>query len=94
MKKIIWIGLAVSLIIGFFLSPFASSLPDGLEWVGEKLGFIHLGEGPQAIKSPLPDYALPGVKNEKIATSLAGLIGVLIVFGIGLLAGYLVKKKK
>ena len=41
--------LAVSAIIAFFLSPYASSNPDGLEWVAEfgvpeSLTFIDKGE--------------------------------------------------
>ena len=34
-KKDILIGLIIALVLGFFLSPLASSFPDGLEWVAE-----------------------------------------------------------
>jgi cobalt/nickel transport protein len=31
----------------------------------------------------VPDYAVPGVGNERVATGLAGFAGVLGVFAIG-----------
>ncbi len=31
----------------------------------------------------MPDYAFPGVENERFATGLAGFVGVLGVFAIG-----------
>ena len=32
---------------------------------------------------PIPDYAFPGVENERVATGLAGFTGTLIVFAFG-----------
>ena len=32
-------GLAIALAVAVFLAPFASETPDGLEYVGERLGF-------------------------------------------------------
>ena len=32
---------------------------------------------------PIPDYAFPGVENERVATGLAGFTGTLIVFALG-----------
>src|SRR4051794_13784618 len=34
-------GLAIALAVGVFLAPFASKHPDGLEYVGAKLGFLN-----------------------------------------------------
>jgi cobalt/nickel transport system permease protein len=62
------------------LSPFASSHPDGLEWVAEQQGF--LGNAREAFFRVIPDYSLPGISNPALATILAGIIGVVIVFGI------------
>ncbi|NCO38659.1 MAG: hypothetical protein COZ06_32680 [Armatimonadetes bacterium CG_4_10_14_3_um_filter_66_18] len=76
-----WILFAALLIAGA-LSPFASPFPDGLEHVAEALHFAHRGEGPPLLKSPLPDYALPFIHNERVATSLAGILGVLTMFGL------------
>ena len=81
----ILVGLLLSLVLGIFISPFASSHPDGLEWVAEEKGFLASAENtePAWTLSPIPDYALPGIENEMIATAFAGLIGTLLLFGFG-----------
>ncbi len=91
MKKIIAIGLIVSLVLAILLSPFASSSPDGLEKVGEDKGFIEKAHS--LLTGLLPDYLFPGVSNEKIATAIAGGLGVLIVFGITYLLMLMIRKK-
>ena len=54
------------------VSPFASANPDGLEKVAEDKAFLDEGRlaGVQE-DSPIPDYAFPGVENERVATGLA-----------------------
>jgi cobalt/nickel transport system permease protein len=79
-------GAAVALVLAIFLSPFASSSPDGLEKVAENHGFLQraAGEEEQAWRwSVLPDYTLGVVKNERVSTSAAGLAGTILVFGAG-----------
>ena len=85
-------GLLVSILIAFFVSPFASSHPDGLEWVAEKLGFIDMGELSVWEKSPMPDYTLFG--ESAMSGMLAGLFGTVIMFGIGWAMGVVLKKGK
>lgn len=75
-------GLIIAIFMACVLSLFASSDPDGLERVAEDQGFAEKAEGQEAIHSPIPDYAVPGIENENLATSLAGLIGVLIMLGV------------
>ena len=81
MKKLLLASFIVALLVAAFLSPFASSSPDGLERVAEDKGFLEKGEGKNAISSPLPDYLFPGISNEKLATSAAGVAGTLLTFG-------------
>jgi len=92
-KKDILIGLIISLFLAGFISWFASSSPDGLERVAEDKGFLEKGDVRQAVDSPIPDYAWPRIKNERLATSLAGIAGTLIVFGVGLGFAVFLKKK-
>jgi cobalt/nickel transport protein len=94
-----WIyGLGIALIIGGVISLFASSNPDGLEKVamnifgGEEKLNEHT-EGKEVIESPMPDYAIPGIQNETLAASLAGVIGVLLVFILVIVIGMLLKNK-
>ncbi len=90
MKKFIIGGFIISVILAVFFSPFASSFPDGLERVAKDLGFIHREVG-AIVKSPIPDYTFPFVRSEKLATSLAGLFGTLIVFVVAYGSGYIIK---
>jgi hypothetical protein len=77
------VGLGIALGVAF-LSPLASSSPDGLERVAEDEEF--LDQAKDAPYEVIPDYAFPGVDNENVATVLAGIAGVVIVaaltFGI------------
>lgn len=83
------IALGVAVALGAFVSPFASSSPDGLNKVAIDHGFDHTGEL-HAVqeRAPLPAYAVPGVRDERVTKGLAGLAGTVAVFvaGIGLAA--------
>ncbi len=90
----IFLGVALAVTVGLavFVSPWASSSPDGLEKVAEEKGFSGAAEDaePAWSGSPVPDYAVRGVENERVATGLSGLIGVAVTVaaavGLGLLA--------
>jgi cobalt/nickel transport protein len=88
LEGFVWIGLGIALLLALFLSPFASSSPDGLERVAEDKNFSGKGEAWRFWKhAPFRDYAAPWIKNERVSTALAGLIGTLaiflVVFGVG-----------
>jgi len=88
----IWIGLGVSLLLALFLSPFASSSPDGLEKAAETKGFSEKGEGWKVWKyAPFSEYTIPWIKNEKVSTALSGLIGTLAIFFIVMGVGKLIR---
>ena len=86
-----WHGALIFALFVALLSPLASSSPDGLERVAEDKGFMETAR--EAVFEVIPDYAMPGVGNEAIATILAGIIGVLILFGIGYGLARLLKRK-
>lgn len=73
-------GLA-AVLVALVLSPFASSYPDGLEWVAAQLGFLH--ESGPVFVAPLAEYSVPGVLPAALSTGLSGLAGVLVVFALG-----------
>lgn len=76
-----WYGALILALLLAILSPLASSSPDGLERVAEDKGFI--GSALDPFFEVVPDYVLPGVTNEALATILAGILGTLVLFGIG-----------
>jgi cobalt/nickel transport system permease protein len=77
-------GLGAALAVAVFLSPFAYDQPDGLEFVGEKMGFLKQDALSSPIPALIPDYELnlPGLHHVKMATAAAGLVGTLVVFGV------------
>lgn len=79
----VWIGGAVIFLALAVLSPLASASPDGLESVAEGLGFIQKAQNPSF--TIIPDYVLPGVNHEALATILAGIVGSLVVLAAALL---------
>jgi len=84
--KLIWVaGLLLALLLAV-ASPLASANPDGLEWVAEQQNFLDRAENP--LFNLVPDYVLPGISNEALATILAGILGTLIVFGAALGIAY------
>ncbi len=93
-KKEILFGLIIAIFLALFLSPFASWYPDGLEKVAEEGKVIEKIEVKPVIPSPVPDYAWPGIKNERIATSIAGVVGTIIVFCMGYGIAILLKRRK
>jgi cobalt/nickel transport protein len=91
-RRWIWIGLAVSLAVGALLSLAASPHPDGLERVAENKGFLKRAVETPLLRSPLPDYVFPGIADERLATGLAGFLGTLVLFALGYVVGWIVRR--
>ena len=83
-KLFVVAGLLVGLALALLVSPFADSSPDGLEKVAAEEGFDSAAREHDTADSPLADYGVEGVDNERVGTGLAGVIGVLLSFGLGL----------
>lgn len=87
-----WVaGLAIAALIVVVLAPLASPDPDGLERVAEDHGFLANAQG--ALYSIIPNYTVPGVGGN-LSTILAGLIGVLVVFGLMVLLGRVLARRR
>ncbi len=93
-KLLVVLGLAVAVGLATAVSPFASSSPDGLEKVATDKQFVDNGEVHSIQEdSPIPDYALPGIDNERVATGVAGFVGTLVVFVIAYGIAYLLRRR-
>lgn len=94
-RNLMVFGLLISLGLVIFISPFASSMPDGLEKVATALGFEHQAAKSPALGAPMPDYSIPAVQSVATGTILAGLVGTVLAFVIAwLLARWLAPEKK
>ncbi|MGA2496180.1 MAG: energy-coupling factor ABC transporter permease [Tepidisphaeraceae bacterium] len=88
-------GLLISLGLALFVAPFACSWPDGLDKTAQALGFEHHAREKPLLPAPLPEYKIPWIGSERVATSVAGAAGTVLVFGLAwVLARVLVPGKK
>ncbi len=77
-RKLWWILGGAALLLAV-LSPLASSAPDGLEKVAGENGF-----GSRASSAPfqlISNYLFPGIVGP-LSTILAGVVGVVFIFGL------------
>jgi len=84
-RKTVLVPLLGAAVMALVISPFASSYPDGLEWVAQQYEFYR--ESAPLFVSPLAAYGIAAVPNGLLSTALAGLAGVLMTFGLGWAAG-------
>ena len=89
-------GLVVAALLVLVAAPLASSAPDGLERVAIDQGFVESAEDHALSESPLAEYEVGGVEDEATGTRVAGLVGVLVTFGIGagIVGGFVVIRKR
>ncbi|HSE69702.1 MAG TPA: PDGLE domain-containing protein [Nocardioidaceae bacterium] len=83
-KPFVVVGVLVALLLAGVVSFYASSNPDGLEYVAEKTGFIDTADDHAAKDSPFADYGTAGVEDDRLSTGVAGVVGSVVVL---LLAG-------
>jgi len=86
MKRLFLISILIAVLAAFF----ASANPDGLDFVGEKLGFS--GKGVERT-APMADYGISFFPEGGISTATAGIAGVLLTLSIFWLVAFLLKKE-
>jgi cobalt/nickel transport system permease protein len=77
------VGLIVALLLVVVVAPFANPNPDGLERVAQDEGFIATAADSPLADSPLADYGVTGVGSEWVGTAVAGVVGTVLTFGLG-----------
>lgn len=83
-------GLAIAVLVVVSSAWVASGDPDGLERVAEDKEFAATAKDPGY--EILPDYKIPGIDGE-VSTALAGIVGVVLLLGVGLGAGHLLRRR-
>jgi cobalt/nickel transport protein len=78
------VGLLLALLIAGVASYYASSHPDGLNFVAEKTGFIDHEKSSPTAGGPFAGYETKGIHNDRMSGGVAGVAGSLMVL---LLAG-------
>lgn len=82
-KAFLLAGLLVALLVAGGASYFASSHPDGLQYVAEKAGFGDRAEKSPAAHGPLAGYETTGIDSPHLSGGVAGVLGALCVLAAG-----------
>ena len=93
MKRPIWPIVAATVALVLLGVLVASAFPDALERVAEELGFASRA-GTLWSGSPFADYETRGVGWKWAAQASAGLVGIVLIYGFGLLFGKAIKGGK
>ncbi len=91
----LWItGLITSLVLAGFVSFYASADPDGLERVAQDHGIDKTEKEHAYADSPLADYGVKDVANERLSGGLAGVIGVGVTVAAGSGVFWVVRRRR
>ena len=83
-----------ALLLAGFASYYASSAPDGLEKVAADQGLDAGAKDSATAGSPLADYSVSGVSDQRISGGLAGVIGVGVTLALAGGLFLLVRKRE
>lgn len=86
-------ALVVALLLAGVASYYASSHPDGLEYVAEKVGFAGAAERHAGADGPLADYRVEGVEDDRLSGGLAGVAGAVVVLVVAAGLAYAVRRR-
>lgn len=93
-RTLVLAGVAIAFVLAGFVSFYASSSPDGLEYVAGEQGFLDTAEDHRtSADSPLADYATQGVEDDRLSVALAGIAGTVLVLGIAGGTGLLLRRR-
>ena len=93
MKRLAWIVGGAAVLLACLGGWIASTAPDGLERVAQSLGFATRST-PVVTGSPLADYEARFVHERRAAQAAAGLVGVALLYGFGVLFGRALRRKR
>jgi cobalt/nickel transport protein len=89
LKRFYFSFFLIAIALAGGASYYASSQPDGLEKVADEKAKDSAVSG-----SPLSDYGIVGLDNERLSVGLAGVIGVVATALVALALFGLLRKKR
>ena len=75
-------GLLVALLVAAVVSFYASSNPDGLEYVAGETGFLDQQKPSPTSDGPLAGYETRGIDDDRLSGGVAGILGCLLVLPV------------
>ena len=91
-RAFLLVGLVVTIAVAVIVAQFASSSPDGLEYVAEQQGFADTADDHDLSDAPLADYGDDLTSSGSLNTAVAGLAGVLVTLAVGYGVFWLARK--
>jgi cobalt/nickel transport protein len=82
-RRFFAVFLLAALLIAGVASYYASSHPDGLNFVAQRSGFSDKQKVSPAADGPFAGYSTKGIDNDRVSGGVAGVAGCLLVLGIG-----------
>jgi cobalt/nickel transport system permease protein len=93
-KRLFIGGALLAVILAAVVSFYASSQPDGLNKVAEDHGIAVAERDSATAGSPLADYSLTAVTNERFGNAAAGLAGLAATAAVGFSLFYVLKGRQ
>lgn len=78
-RRFLVLGFLLTMLLAGVGSFYASSNPDGLERVAERLGFADQATEPATADGPFADYQVKGIDDNRLSGGLAGVAGTAVV---------------
>jgi hypothetical protein len=78
-RRFFAVFLVAALLVAGVASYYASSHPDGLEFVAGKTGFLDSADESPTASSPFADYSTTGIDDGRLSGGVAGVAGSLLV---------------
>jgi cobalt/nickel transport protein len=92
-RTFVLVGLLVALLLAGVASFYASSHPDGLEYVAEETGFLDSAEDPATADGPFADYDTSGFEEPRVSVGVAGVVGVLVTLALAGGLAFVVRRR-
>ncbi len=93
-RTFVIVALLAALLLAGVASYYASSHPDGLEYVADKTGFGDSADDHAAADGPMADYAVDGVEDPRLSGGLAGVIGVVVTLALAGGVAFAVRRRR
>ncbi len=85
-------ALGVALVLACVVSVWASTNPDGLEFVASAFGFGHSATRSVTEASPLAGYTVAGLGGSGWSVIIVGVVGCGLTFGLAWILGRLSRR--
>lgn len=92
-RKVAFALLGMAFLVSLVISPFAARSAEGLKIFALNRTYLSSHRIHIPYYAPIPDYHLPGIRNQRVAKILGGTIGTVATFFLCFLACSLIRER-